>query len=400
MSFLIGTNLDAIRAYNALSKINSQSQKAQNRLATGKRINSVADDTSGYRVAKELEALTAKQKSQLNNASSAKNYLATAETALQLMNDQLNQISAKYVDSQDPTKNKSSLADDIRAIAGEINSILKTTNFNGHNILANSDGSALTATDTFDIGGGSNLDIDFAGNSYLNVSEIQNLLSGAPIPEPGVNSFDGTLYDRNGVDAPPDINPTIRITYADDTFNEVSFSQFGFADNKNQASNLINAIESGTNIEVSRTAGIGTTEFLTLTSLDKKITKVETVSGFDITTMLGITYTWSSEGSPDNTLLSNEAEKVIQAASNLSTVQRNVQSALGRIGNLSQMADTRSSYLTESITNSTSTISRLFDADMAEEQLIATRGGISNQIATSMFSKFLSAPQQLLALFQ
>ncbi len=39
MSFRINTNVEALNAYNALAKINSQTEKAQLRLATQKRIN-------------------------------------------------------------------------------------------------------------------------------------------------------------------------------------------------------------------------------------------------------------------------------------------------------------------------------------------------------------------------
>lgn len=102
MGFSINTNVSALNAYNALSKVNMQTEKAQLRLATQKKINSVADDTSGYNVGKKLEAQTLKQKAQLNNISSAKTYLSTAESALQQINDKLNTIAAKQIDAKDP----------------------------------------------------------------------------------------------------------------------------------------------------------------------------------------------------------------------------------------------------------------------------------------------------------
>jgi hypothetical protein len=50
MPFQINVNLDALSAYNALAKVNASTTKAQLKLVTMKRINSVADDTSGFRV--------------------------------------------------------------------------------------------------------------------------------------------------------------------------------------------------------------------------------------------------------------------------------------------------------------------------------------------------------------
>ncbi|MCK5590435.1 MAG: flagellar biosynthesis protein FliC, partial [Candidatus Pacebacteria bacterium] len=44
-------------------------------------------------------------------------------------------------------------------------------------------------------------------------------------------------------------------------------------------------------------------------------------------------------------------------------------------------------------------VSRLFDADMALEQLNATRASIGSQAATAMLAQLNFAPQQVLQLF-
>jgi len=114
MSFSINTNLGSLQAYNALAKVNADTTKAQLQLATQQKINSVADDTSGYNTGKRLQAQTMQQQSQLNNISDAQNYMATAESALSQINDKLNQIATKQVDAQDPLKDSASIASDIR----------------------------------------------------------------------------------------------------------------------------------------------------------------------------------------------------------------------------------------------------------------------------------------------
>jgi len=116
MAFKINTNVEALNAYNALVKVNAQTTKAQLRLATQKRINSVADDTSGYRVGKELEGKVYIMKAAQGNIGSAKNMLSTAEAALSSVNDLLIQIKGKVAEATDPTKNLSALASDIIAI--------------------------------------------------------------------------------------------------------------------------------------------------------------------------------------------------------------------------------------------------------------------------------------------
>ena len=276
MPFSVNTNLGALQAYNALAKVNAQTEKAQLRLATTKKINSVADDTSGYNVGKRLESQTQIQKAQLNNVSSAKNYLSTAEAALQQINDYFTQIVGKQIDAKDPLKDTAAIAKDIRTLAAEIDSILKSTNINGAQLLASTDGSTAVTSPSYDVGGTS-LTMDFASASYLASATLAT--------------------------------------------------------------------------------AVGTTNLQSTTDA--------TVLAFDTT-----------------------------------TVAANVRSALGRLGNLSQALDSREAYLTSAIANNTLTIGKIFDADMAFEQLNATKGQIGTQIGVSMLAQLNSAPSTLLSLFR
>lgn len=276
MAFSINTNIGALQAYNALAKVNAQTEKAQLRLSTLKKINSVADDTSGYNVGKQLEAQTLVQKAQLNNISSAKNYLSTAESALQQIADKLNQIKAKRVDAKDPLKDKAAIANDIRTLAKEIDSILSNTKINAADLLASSTGA------TFDVSGAT-FNIDFASASFLYANDIKTFVGTS-----------GTLQD---------------------------------------AQDSVVLDEAGTD-----------------TTLD--------------------------------------------------SVTTDVRNALLRIGNLRQTLDSREEYLTAAIANNTATISNIFDADVAMEQLNATKGQIGAQIATAMLAQMNAAPQQVLSLFR
>jgi len=275
MGFSVNTNVSALNAYNALAKVNQATEKAQLRLATQKKINSVADDTSGYNVGKKLEAQTLKQKAQLNNISSAKTYLSTAESALQQINDKLNQISAKQIDAADPLKDSAAIAKDIRTLAKEIDSILKSTDINGTQLLASTDGSTAVTAPTYDVGGTS-MTFDFAS---------------VDLGSAALATAVGTTNLQNTTDA--------------------------------------------------------------------------TVNAFDVT-----------------------------------TVSTAVRTALGKVGNLQQALESRGEFLTTAIANNTATISNIFDADMAMEQLNATKGQIGSQIATAILAQVNSAPQQLLTLFQ
>lgn len=54
MSTRINTNIGALNALRSLSDISTRMSVAQLRLATGKRINTAADDAAGYSIAKKV----------------------------------------------------------------------------------------------------------------------------------------------------------------------------------------------------------------------------------------------------------------------------------------------------------------------------------------------------------
>jgi flagellin len=129
---------------------------------------------------------------------------------------------------------------------------------------------------------------------------------------------------------------------------------------------------------------------------NKPVTEIKTTSGYDVTSAINLNYS----GGTSAGLLATSATDVLSAAGNITAAADNVKASLGKIGNLLQTLDSRSDYLTSAIANNTATISGIFDADMAEEQLNATKGSIAGQVGMSIMSQLNTAPQQLLTLFR
>ena len=391
MAFSINTNLGSLQTYNALAKVTVETQRAQFHLATTKKINSVADDTSGYNVGKKLEAQTIAQKAQLNNVTSAKNYLSTAETALQQINDKLNQISSKYTDSQDPLKDKASVASDIRTLAKEVDSILKNTNINGKNLLATTACDTLSTDPEFDVGG-TTFTADFASNTYLKADALKAALHGET--NPGVPSYNGTMINTDDAISPGNQTSVITATFADGTSTTVNVSTNGC----NTKWDLIDSVDAGGAKGWDFTGSFSPTGYLTVHNVESNIVSLTTTSGYDVTGALGITR--PVPASAGGGLMDSNDSTVLTAASDITAIKDNVKSALGRIGNSLQTLDSRSEFLTSSIANNTSTISSIFDADMAQEQMTTTKGSIASQISTAILSQINAAPQQLMTLFR
>jgi flagellin len=273
--FRIATNTGALKAYNALSKLNAKTEKAQLRLATQKRINSVADDTSGFNIGKSLEAKATLMKAAQKNVGSAKDMLATAESQLTTIRDQITDIKAKIADSGNAAADLNSLQLDIKAIADEIGSAITNTKFNDSVLL-------------------------------------------------GTTAASGFAFQTGATSS-----ETLTIDYADDV-----------ASNYNTSEAEINALSSS--------------------SARADFTNLET---------------------------------------NLNTFESTIESALGKVGNYMQRLDAKDDFLTTAIANSEASVSRLFDADMAMEQLNATKSSIGGQAATAMLAQLNFAPQQVMQLF-
>ena len=101
MSTRINTNINALNALKSLNDVNGRMAVAQLRLATGKKINTAADDAAGYTIAKKFNAGAEGLGQALNNIGSAKNLVAVAEGHLNNIVDILTQMKTKATRASD-----------------------------------------------------------------------------------------------------------------------------------------------------------------------------------------------------------------------------------------------------------------------------------------------------------
>lgn len=151
----INTNIAAMNAYNALNDINRELSVHQLRLATGKKINSVADDPSGYTIAKKLQARSRGLAQAINNVGDAKNVLSVAEGGLQKVNDLLISIKeqvTRAVNGGLSDDELNAIATQINDYLAEIDEIVRQTKFNGMQLLRGAGGGAWVSGRDFQVG--------------------------------------------------------------------------------------------------------------------------------------------------------------------------------------------------------------------------------------------------------
>lgn len=141
------------------------------------------------------------------------------------------------------------------------------------------------------------------------------------------------------------------------------------------------ALIDGTYTGISFQTGEGTTNTLTI-----DLTTVSTATGLSVTSANVSSRVFTASGSS-------------VALSKVDAAIETISAALQEVGAFAARLTTKESTLGIALTNTEATRSRIMDADIASEQLNATRFLILQQIATAQLAQANITPQNVLALF-
>jgi flagellin len=134
----INNNLPANNAANILSKISKDMQTTQERLATGKRINSAADNPAGLVIVKQLESQIAGINQALDNTKTAISLVKTAETAHDEMNkllEKAKKLTLANLDGATSAEAKVANQTELNNIVDSIERIADNTKFGTTKLL-------------------------------------------------------------------------------------------------------------------------------------------------------------------------------------------------------------------------------------------------------------------------
>ena len=135
----INTNVAALVAQQGLSTSQSQLRTALQRLSTGLKINSGADDPAGLIVSNELQSQIAGINQAVSNSSQANNVIATAEGALNEVSSLLLNIKSLVVESANSGAISSSQISanqlQVDSAVQSITRIADSTTFAGQNLI-------------------------------------------------------------------------------------------------------------------------------------------------------------------------------------------------------------------------------------------------------------------------
>ncbi|MDR1132725.1 MAG: flagellin, partial [Synergistaceae bacterium] len=144
----IMSNIPALQSYNALTVTNNALSKSIERLSTGLRINSAADDAAGLAISEKMRAQINGLDRAVSNAQDGISMIQTAEGALSETHSILQRMRELSVQAANDTltqEDRSYIQLEIDQLKEEIDRISTTTQFNKKKLL---DGSAAALWST------------------------------------------------------------------------------------------------------------------------------------------------------------------------------------------------------------------------------------------------------------
>jgi flagellin len=400
----INTNIQAMNALNALNTVNSRLGVHQLRLATGKRINSAADDAAGFTIASKLDVKSKGLGTALDNIGSAKNLMTVAEGHLNNIKDILTEMKSKAQQAANGTlgtEERAAILNELTQFNSQIDAEVAQAKWADTSLLS---GTAVS----FQIGVGTStndaLSFDVVGDTSA-TGFTSSALSVDATATATVSNV--AALATTGVSAGSDFTTTGTIFSG---LSELATGHYtvtvDYTSNNTTASLDIQLLDSnGTAVTIDAdgvdTGASGTT--LSATATLTNPAQINFGNGLIIdlaaiaTGSAGSTAVFSLDYSQGNSVDTQSDAQDFMGQIDAAIDQ--VTEGLGYIGSMVNRLGFQEESLTVAKTNTEAAYSRIVDADMAWEQLESTKMMILQQTATAMLSQANMAPQSILSLF-
>jgi flagellin len=409
----INTSISALNALNSLNRINRQMNVPSLRLATGKRINSAADDAAGFTIAKKMDVRSQGLGVAIDDIGPAKNLMTVAEGHLNNISDILAKMKSKSQQAANDTLStdeRAAVLTELQEMNTQINSEVEQARWSGTALL----GAGTTGLD-FQIGAGvtatsDELNFNVASQIWSGGSTTFDS-SGLDVEASGslVRTATETVVATSGVTASVGTSATINSNGSELSTGSytVEVSSVGATTGAEITIKLKDSQGRYVAIDDNGTASAGTVEnelVYTLTGTNAGVldlgvgitvdlSAVATASG--ATTSASYSVDYSRAG---NSVDSQDHSQAFMT--NIDSAIDKVSSALTYIGSSINRLSYQQESLSIAMTNTEAAHARIVDADMAYEQLESTKLQILQQTATAMLAQANGAPQAILGLFR
>ena len=138
MPMVVNTNLGSLSAQRSLAASGVELKEAMERLSSGKKINTAADDAAGFAIAERMTAQIRGLNMATKNANDGLAMLATVENATNDVTDMLQRIrelAVQAANDSNSLEDRSFLQNEVNSLVMEINRVSTQTKYNNKVVL-------------------------------------------------------------------------------------------------------------------------------------------------------------------------------------------------------------------------------------------------------------------------
>ena len=193
MGLRVNTNIASINAQRNTAQVTSRLARNYQRLSTGLRISTAADDAAGLAISERLRSQVRSLSQASRNANDGISLVQVGEGALNEVSNilvRLRELVIQSANGSSSTADKETIQEECSSPGNEINRIAQSTEFNGIRLL---DGSSSSVT--FQVGINTTVGID-----QLNVSLTPALTTSLGLASVDVGSNGSTSYAISQID--------------------------------------------------------------------------------------------------------------------------------------------------------------------------------------------------------
>ena len=138
MSLVVNTNVGSLNAQRSLASSGAELKTAMERLSSGKKINSAADDAAGFAIAERMTAQIRGLNMATKNANDGLSMLAVIENATNDVTDMLQRMRELAIQAANDTNgsvDRAFLQEEVSQLIQEIDRVATQTQYNGQVLL-------------------------------------------------------------------------------------------------------------------------------------------------------------------------------------------------------------------------------------------------------------------------
>ena len=140
------TNTSAMVALQTLNSINGNLSKVQSEISTGKSVSSAKDNAAVWAISQVMEADVKGFEAISDSLSLGQSTVAVGRNGAEQITELLGQVKEKIVAAQGDNVDRAKLQTDIASLTDQIKGISSAAQFNGQNLLSNTDTTAGSDT--------------------------------------------------------------------------------------------------------------------------------------------------------------------------------------------------------------------------------------------------------------